>query len=287
MALNTKSLTENLFLRGDDSTPRTITIGQQVTSSDIVVIDTITFSVSAAGALALGAGIIATSAAFSTAVTIGTTLGVTGATTLTGATTMNGGCTSPRQGTDNEAYGSGAGAALTSGTNNTLAGANAGAALTTESSNVHVGNDAGLLCTAANNVFVGDGAGNTTTTGAGCILIGAIQATGATTSDELRIGNDNSETPIISGTMGTNLVGVNTLSHNATLNVVSDAADSVECVELEQLDLSETFVNFKATSAAATTNPVSSFTTSGSVQGHIKIQINGVDRWLPFYDNPS
>jgi len=287
MSIDLKSLSESLFIRGDDAAARTITIGQQVTNSDVIVVDTATFSLSAAGAVVFGSSLTAASAALSGAITVGTTLTVGGVSTLTGAVTAATGISSPMQGTDNEAFGSLAGESLTSGANNTLVGANAGNALSTQSSNVHIGNDAGLLCEANNNVFIGDGAGNTTTTGSGCILIGAIQATGATTSDELRIHNDAAETPVISGTMGVNKVGVNTLSHNAQMNVTADDADALNVLELTQSDDSEAFINFAGTSSAATTTPLSSFTTPGAVAGHLKIEINGVEYWLPFYADPS
>jgi hypothetical protein len=58
-------------------------------------------------------------------------------------------------------------------------------------------------------------------------------------------------------------------------------------IELDQSDESEEFIEFDGTEAATTTTSLSTLTTSGAVQGHIQITINGTKRWLAYSADPS
>lgn len=352
-----------IAIKGDDAAARTITIGQQVTFSDIIVIDTATCGLTAAGAL-----------------------------TLAGLATFNGGATSIPGGSNNEAWGDGALAALTSagqctavgkdtliavigGSNNVGFGFNAGSGVVAGTSNmaigpntltradttecvavgtdalrelnatakgvgigfragkgdntsgsdatgfVAIGNTVGQVCTTAdnwtavgdgalvklttgdNNTVVGQGAGGEITTetgnvlfgriagdlltGSNCTLIGdAVGSTLTSTSDELRIHNDNL-TAILSGDMSTNQLSVNNHTRSEKVNITVGSTDALECLSLDQLDDSEGFINFKGTSAASAVNPISSLTTPGVPAGFVRGEVNSVDQWIQVFDDPS
>jgi len=396
-------LDSNIAVKGDDNAARTIILGQQVTNSDILVIDTATCGLTAGGALTLSLGVTASSASFSGNVTADTvTITGTGTMVAAGNILMNGGCSSPTgsSGTDNEAYGIGALAAITTGGGNTAVGDQSGDSITTGSNNITIGKNSGtgivagntnvaigsntltavdatdalaigdgaarytegsnfvalgksalsgsavtphtgqfniaiganallviegntwnntaiggssfstlttgsgntglgkdtgkLVTTGTNNIFIGNGTGDTTTTGSSNILLGpGLETTAAGTDNELKIGFSNAHTMIIYGITGTdatanaNSVGINTETLNATLTVVSDSGDTQPVQELSQQATAEAFTNYVATSAASVVNPLTTWTTGQTIQGHLRIQINGTDRWIPFYDAPT
>lgn len=175
--------------------------------------------------------------------------------------------------------------------NNTAIGPNSGKAITTGGGNTLIGKDTGLtVTTGASNVFIGNATGDSTTTGSSNILIGAgLDTTAVGTTGELRIhfaGGGN--IPLISGDMVTGKLGVNTLAKRiATVNVTTDSTDAVANLLLDQDDDSEEFVLFESATAASVANPVSSLTAGNTIQGFLKIQVNGTQRWLAFYDNPT
>lgn len=65
------------------------------------------------------------------------------------------------------------------------------------------------------------------------------------------------------------------------------ASAAIPVLYLDQGDVSEPFTNYVGTSAASAANSLSSWTTGNAVQGHIQIDVNGVKRWLRFYDDPT
>lgn len=85
----------------------------------------------------------------------------------------------------------------------------------------------------------------------------------------------------------TRYVGITNASPSAPLDVKQDdAAANIPVLELEQLDTGESFINFVGTSGAASANSVSSSTASaGNKVGAIQVKINGVARWIRFYDS--
>jgi hypothetical protein len=192
----------SIAIKGDNALARTITIGQQVTNSDVVVIDTATCALTGAGALTLGAGLSATTGNFTGALTgtSGTWSGnhtFTANTTIAGdngaartitlgqqvtfsdllvidtantALTSAGALTlastgtattfiSTRGGSTNTVYGDNF-AAWISGTNNVAIGTDALDGLTTGSDMVAIGLRAGSsVTTTTNGVFIGKDAG--------------------------------------------------------------------------------------------------------------------------------
>lgn len=77
----------------------------------------------------------------------------------------------------------------------------------------------------------------------------------------------------------------NTAATGATsLTVIQSAVN--QCMILDQ-NAASSFIDYQGTAAANTTDPVSTLTTSGAIQGHLQIEVNGVKRWLAFLADPS
>lgn len=68
------------------------------------------------------------------------------------------------------------------------------------------------------------------------------------------------------------------------VGIIQDAA--VEVIHITQ-NAASSFVDYRGTPAANTTDPISTLTTSGAIQGHIQVEINGTKRWLAFLADPS
>ena len=65
----------------------------------------------------------------------------------------------------------------------------------------------------------------------------------------------------------------------------NNAGGGISCLNLDQDDIDEDFIYFEGTSAGDSTRSLSSSTGStGGKQGAIRVSINGVDRWIRFYD---
>ena len=65
---------------------------------------------------------------------------------------------------------------------------------------------------------------------------------------------------------------------------VTDAA--IACLSLDQDDEDQEFIYFEGTSTADSASSLSSSTaTAGTKQGAIRVNINGTDRWIRFYDS--
>lgn len=176
--------------------------------------------------------------------------------------------------------------------NNIGIGGSALAALTEGVGNTCIGKQAGeAITTGDSNVFIGNTTGDSTTTGDSNILIGTgLDTTGATTTGELRIHYaGGGPTPIISSDMVTGIAGINTFPADidATLHITTDSGDAVSCLKLEQDDTDDEFIDLEGTSAANGSQSISSLTGGNTIQGFYRINVNGVQRWAPFYDVPT
>ena len=65
----------------------------------------------------------------------------------------------------------------------------------------------------------------------------------------------------------------------------SDAG--IPVIFLDQADISEGYVDFLGASAASAAGPISSWTTGNTIQGFVRVEINGVGYWMPYYDAPT
>ena len=83
-------------------------------------------------------------------------------------------------------------------------------------------------------------------------------------------------------------VGIGTTSPAGKLHSKqASTTAAIPVLELEQLDVSEEFINFVAASAASVANPITTWTTGGTIAGHVRIGINGTFYWFPFFTAPT
>lgn len=60
-----------------------------------------------------------------------------------------------------------------------------------------------------------------------------------------------------------------------------------QLLQLSQNDADQAFIDYSGTSAANTSNNITTYKTGSSVQGYIKVKINGVERWMAFGTAPT
>jgi hypothetical protein len=76
-------------------------------------------------------------------------------------------------------------------------------------------------------------------------------------------------------------------SASAMLEVESASDVGKEIVVLDQNDSDQPFIDYQGTSAANSLNTISTWSSGNSIQGFIRIEINGVTYWMPYYDDPT
>tara|TARA_R110002124_G_scaffold24343_3_gene89290 strand:- start:293 stop:907 length:615 start_codon:yes stop_codon:yes gene_type:complete len=63
----------------------------------------------------------------------------------------------------------------------------------------------------------------------------------------------------------------------------SNSSGAVACLSLDQDDTDQPFIHFDGTSASDQTSSLTTDTSVGSLTGHIRIDVNGTDFWIPYY----
>jgi hypothetical protein len=66
------------------------------------------------------------------------------------------------------------------------------------------------------------------------------------------------------------------------INQASSTAGTA-CLSLDQDDTDQEFIKFDGTSASDQSSSITTDTSVGSITGHIRVNINGTDYWIPFY----
>jgi hypothetical protein len=66
------------------------------------------------------------------------------------------------------------------------------------------------------------------------------------------------------------------------INQASTTA-AIACLSLDQDDTDQEFIYFEGTSASDQSSSITTDTSVGSLTGHIRVNINGTDYWMPFY----
>jgi len=148
--------------------------------------------------------------------------------------------------------------------------------------NICIGGRSGYNIAGANNVFVGYNSGYNAT-GASNVFIGYQAGYNETGSNKLYIENSNSASPLIYGDFSTNLLKINGYLE---VNQASTSA-AVPVAKLTQADVDDSFIDYVGTSAADATKSISTWTAGNSIQGFVKIEINGASYWMPYYDAPT
>jgi hypothetical protein len=78
-------------------------------------------------------------------------------------------------------------------------------------------------------------------------------------------------------------VGVGESSPDVVLHVKNASGVNAPVMKIEQLDTDEPFIRFQGTSDSDTSKSITTETSIGAHTGYIRININGTDRWIPFY----
>ena len=80
-------------------------------------------------------------------------------------------------------------------------------------------------------------------------------------------------------------IGIGTDSPTSALVTVSQANTSgaIACLTLDQDDTDQEFIRFDGTTATDQTKSLTTDTSVGSLTGHIRVNINGTDFWIPYY----
>jgi hypothetical protein len=80
-------------------------------------------------------------------------------------------------------------------------------------------------------------------------------------------------------------IGFGTSSPTSALVTINQASTSaaIACLTLDQDDTDQEFIRFDGTSASDQTKSITTDTSVGSLTGHIRVNINGTDYWIPFY----
>jgi hypothetical protein len=83
---------------------------------------------------------------------------------------------------------------------------------------------------------------------------------------------------------GNDRIGIGVSSPAAKLEVNQNSSTgAVACLELDQDDTDQEFIKFDGTSASDQGSSITTDTSVGSLTGHIRVNINGTDYWIPFY----
>tara|TARA_R100000008_G_scaffold67164_1_gene44231 strand:+ start:507 stop:1508 length:1002 start_codon:yes stop_codon:yes gene_type:complete len=80
-------------------------------------------------------------------------------------------------------------------------------------------------------------------------------------------------------------IGIGTDSPTSALLTISQASTSaaIACLTLDQDDTDQEFIRFDGTSNSDQSSSITTDTSVGSLTGHIRVNINGTDYWIPFY----
>ena len=63
----------------------------------------------------------------------------------------------------------------------------------------------------------------------------------------------------------------------------ANSSGAIACLALDQDDQDEPFIKFDGTTASDQSKSLSTDTSVGSLTGHIRVDVNGTDYWIPYY----
>jgi hypothetical protein len=63
----------------------------------------------------------------------------------------------------------------------------------------------------------------------------------------------------------------------------SKTSGAIACLSLDQDDTDQEFIHFEGTSASDQGSSITTDTTVGDLTGHVRVNVNGTDYWMPFY----
>ena len=154
--------------------------------------------------------------------------------------------------------------------------------------------DANLFFTDAGNDRVGIKTGSPSTE---LHVVGGVKATGAidfdgggfTFNDSGASVDFRAETNtlanafFIDGSADKIGFGTNTPADASVEINQANSSGAIACLSLDQDDTDQEFIKFDGTSASDQTKSITTDTSVGDLTGHIRVNINGTDYWIPFY----
>ncbi len=154
--------------------------------------------------------------------------------------------------------------------------------------------DANLLFTDAGNDRVGI---KTSSPSTELHVVGGIKATGAidfdgggfTFNDSGASVDFRAETNtlanafFIDGSADKIGFGTNTPADASVEINQANSSGAIACLSLDQDDTDQEFIKFDGTSASDQSSSITTDTSVGSLTGHIRVNINGTDFWIPYY----
>ena len=63
----------------------------------------------------------------------------------------------------------------------------------------------------------------------------------------------------------------------------ANSSGAIACLSLDQDDTDQEFIKFDGTSSSDQSSSITTDTSVGSLTGHIRVNVNGTDYWIPFY----
>ena len=80
-------------------------------------------------------------------------------------------------------------------------------------------------------------------------------------------------------------IGMGTSSPTSAFVTIDQASSSagIAVLTLDQGDADQEFIRFDGTSNSDQSSSITTDTSVGSLTGHIRVNINGTDYWIPFY----
>ena len=63
----------------------------------------------------------------------------------------------------------------------------------------------------------------------------------------------------------------------------ANSSGAIACLSLDQDDTDQEFIKFDGTSNSDQSSSITTDTSVGSLTGHIRVNVNGTDYWIPFY----
>ena len=63
----------------------------------------------------------------------------------------------------------------------------------------------------------------------------------------------------------------------------NSSSGAIPVLTLDQGDADQEFINFQGTTASDQSSSLSTDTSVGSLTGHIRVNVNGTDFWIPYY----
>jgi len=100
-----------------------------------------------------------------------------------------------------------------------------------------------------------------------------------------QLGKNNNNDFVLYDVVGSANAVVITTKGNILFNSATDLGK--ELLSLQQDDADKAFIDFDGTSSGDAANNISTLTGGNTIQGFVKVEIEGVERWMPYYDAPT